>query len=118
MAKPELGTKRCCISCAAKFFDLNKDPIVCPKCTAVFAPPRPDPIRSQRLPDRRPWSPQKVTVPKEPEEIASLEGTNAETNSPTPEAEEVDGDVLLLDDQEGELDTTEVIDADIEKDDT
>jgi uncharacterized protein (TIGR02300 family) len=32
VAKPELGNKRQCQSCGAKFFDLNRDPIVCPKC--------------------------------------------------------------------------------------
>ncbi|MBO0711819.1 MAG: TIGR02300 family protein, partial [Acetobacteraceae bacterium] len=32
MAKAELGTKRLCANCGAKFYDLNKDPIVCPKC--------------------------------------------------------------------------------------
>ena len=36
MAKPELGTKRLCGSCGAKFYDLAKDPIVCPKCGTVF----------------------------------------------------------------------------------
>ena len=36
MAKPELGTKRQCQNCGTKFFDLNKDPIVCPKCGTVF----------------------------------------------------------------------------------
>jgi uncharacterized protein (TIGR02300 family) len=36
VAKPELGTKRLCGSCGAKFYDLNKDPIVCPKCDTVF----------------------------------------------------------------------------------
>ena len=36
MAKPELGAKRQCQSCATKFYDLNKDPIVCPKCGAIF----------------------------------------------------------------------------------
>jgi uncharacterized protein (TIGR02300 family) len=36
VAKPELGSKRQCQSCGAKFFDLNKDPIVCPKCGTVF----------------------------------------------------------------------------------
>lgn len=36
MAKAELGTKRLCGSCGAKFYDLNKDPIVCPKCATVF----------------------------------------------------------------------------------
>ena len=36
MAKPELGTKRLCSNCGAKFYDLNKDPIVCPKCHTVM----------------------------------------------------------------------------------
>jgi len=36
VAKPELGAKRQCQNCGAKFFDLNKDPIVCPKCGAIF----------------------------------------------------------------------------------
>ncbi len=36
MAKPELGAKRQCQACGAKFFDLNKDPIICPKCGTVF----------------------------------------------------------------------------------
>ena len=36
MAKPELGGKRQCQTCSTKFFDLNKDPILCPHCGAVF----------------------------------------------------------------------------------
>jgi uncharacterized protein (TIGR02300 family) len=32
MAKPELGTKRICVSCGAHFYDLLKVPAVCPKC--------------------------------------------------------------------------------------
>jgi uncharacterized protein (TIGR02300 family) len=39
VAKSELGTKRLCASCGAKFYDLNKDPIVCPKCETVFVVP-------------------------------------------------------------------------------
>ncbi len=39
MAKPELGSKRQCQNCGAKFFDLNRDPILCPKCGANFQPP-------------------------------------------------------------------------------
>ena len=33
MAKPELGNKRVCTSCSARFYDLNKQPAVCPKCS-------------------------------------------------------------------------------------
>ena len=36
MAKPELGLKRQCASCSTKFFDMNRNPIVCPKCGTVF----------------------------------------------------------------------------------
>ena len=36
MAKPELGMKRQCLSCSTKFYDLNKDPILCPKCGSPF----------------------------------------------------------------------------------
>jgi uncharacterized protein (TIGR02300 family) len=32
MAKPELGLKRVCVSCGTKFYDLTKNPAVCPKC--------------------------------------------------------------------------------------
>ena len=33
MAKPELGTKRICVACNTKFYDLCKTPAVCPKCS-------------------------------------------------------------------------------------
>jgi uncharacterized protein (TIGR02300 family) len=29
---PNLGKKRTCQSCEARFFDLNKNPAICPKC--------------------------------------------------------------------------------------
>lgn len=32
MAKPELGTKRVCVACGARFYDLTKQPAICPKC--------------------------------------------------------------------------------------
>ncbi|PPR60709.1 MAG: hypothetical protein CFH10_01422 [Alphaproteobacteria bacterium MarineAlpha4_Bin2] len=36
MAKPEWGKKRTCQNCGAKYYDLQKDPPVCPKCETVF----------------------------------------------------------------------------------
>ena len=36
MSKAELGVKRRCLSCNKPFFDLNRAPIVCPSCDAVF----------------------------------------------------------------------------------
>ena len=32
MVKPELGSKRVCVSCSAKFYDLGRQPPACPKC--------------------------------------------------------------------------------------
>lgn len=34
--KAARGTKRVCQSCGNKFYDLNRDPIICPICQAVF----------------------------------------------------------------------------------
>ncbi|RED46112.1 TIGR02300 family protein [Aestuariispira insulae] len=38
MAKPEWGLKRTCLSCGAKFYDLQRNPIDCPKCDSPFDP--------------------------------------------------------------------------------
>ena len=32
MVKAAWGTKRSCQNCSARFYDLNKNPITCPKC--------------------------------------------------------------------------------------
>jgi uncharacterized protein (TIGR02300 family) len=32
MAKPELGSKRVCVACNTRFYDLGKAPAICPKC--------------------------------------------------------------------------------------
>jgi uncharacterized protein (TIGR02300 family) len=46
MAKPELGTKRLCVSCGARFYDLTKQPAVCPKCGTEQPPEQPRPRRT------------------------------------------------------------------------
>jgi uncharacterized protein (TIGR02300 family) len=38
LAKTDLGAKQSCPSCGAKFYDLNRRPAVCPKCTTSFDP--------------------------------------------------------------------------------
>src|SRR5271166_5801246 len=38
VANPEWGTKRICQSCGTKFYDLQREPIVCPKCRSEFDP--------------------------------------------------------------------------------
>ncbi len=34
--KAKRGTKRLCGGCSAKFYDLGRDPIICPLCETVF----------------------------------------------------------------------------------
>lgn len=38
MVKPEWGAKRVCQSCGARFYDFQRQPILCPACGATFEP--------------------------------------------------------------------------------
>ena len=38
MTNPEWGRKRICHACGAMFYDMRRDPIVCPKCDTKFDP--------------------------------------------------------------------------------
>ncbi|MGC2079007.1 MAG: TIGR02300 family protein [Xanthobacteraceae bacterium] len=131
MAKPELGTKRLCASCGAKFYDLNKDPIRCPKCGAAYeVVVATRPVRSQAAP--RPQVPEEAPAP-EPQEVetVSLEEAEAEAQGaakkPAPaeagieEDEEVDmddsldnDDTFIEEQEEEDTDVTDIIGGDIE----
>ena len=62
MANPALGTKRICSGCAAKFYDLGKEPIVCPTCETVFVIPKPEPARGRRYAPRSLYDPNAQVV--------------------------------------------------------
>ena len=36
MAKPEWGSKRICPSCGTRYYDLQREPVICPKCATPF----------------------------------------------------------------------------------
>lgn len=55
LVKADLGTKRVCPSCSARFYDLRKRPIECPKCAFAFEP---ETLYKQRRP--RPVEPEKT----------------------------------------------------------
>ena len=76
MAKPEWGTKRVCQNCGAKYYDLQKDPIVCPKCGTVFDPD--SLLRSRRT--RPTAKPEAVKTPK-PEAAAVAKPDDAEAGA-------------------------------------
>ncbi len=134
MAKPELGTKRICGSCGAKFYDLSKDPIVCPKCGTVFevvvpvSRARPEPAAARVMPVAA-----AAVAAKEPEvevaesegtEFVSLEDADAEAQGKKPaagDAAEGEDDIEVADDEpiddaafieeqeEGDADVTDII---------
>ena len=65
MVKAELGTKRTCPSCGARFYDLLKNPIVCPKCAVSF-------IAATLLPSKGDF-PGQAQAPKPREVVAEPE---------------------------------------------
>ena len=82
MVKPEWGVKRICNSCSAPFYDLRKDPIVCPKCGATYDPEAI--LKSRRT--RAPVVEEKAAAPS-----PAILDEEAETEAPeTEEAEEVE----------------------------
>ena len=119
MTKPELGTKRIC-SCGARFCDLNKSPIVCPKCAAVFVPPAPVLARPRRVMYPPPAPAKKTAMPDVPAELVSLEETDDATERIEALTEGLDdkkgdGGFIVPEDQDEEEDATGIIGDDINK---
>jgi uncharacterized protein (TIGR02300 family) len=125
VAKPDLGTKRVCGGCGAKFYDLNRTPIICPKCETVFVPvvaaPR---TRTEAAKAAAPVA--EAVVPETADaEFVSLEDAEAEqqgkkTAGKAEEGDEGGDDTLddaaFIEEQEESGDVTDIIgDTPIEK---
>jgi len=112
MAKPAWGLKRTCQSCGAHFYDMKRDPIICPKCATVFDPESMQRTRRGRstaaTPKPAPRSPVPpvVEVPGEPAG-AELEDAGLEIAEEEGEADAVIEDTEDL--PEDEADVNEVI---------
>jgi uncharacterized protein (TIGR02300 family) len=48
VAVVDRGTKRRCSACGAPFYDLNKDPVICPKCHSPYVAAARVPVRALR----------------------------------------------------------------------
>lgn len=85
--KPEWGTKRLCQSCGAPFYDMRRNPIVCPKCGTTFDPevftkvrrarPQPAEVEPKRPPPKKPALEEEEELAAEGEEadeFADIEG--------------------------------------------
>ena len=96
MAKPELGSKRVCVQCGTRFYDLLKQPAICPKCGAEQPPEQP------RL--RRP--PSAIIEDKRPKKAVAPELEDADI--------EVVEDADVIEDAADLEDDADTLDADIE----
>ena len=86
MAKPELGMKRVCVSCNSKFYDLMKQPAICPKCGTEQPAEQPRPRRTGGNVAEEKRRPKIIPVP-------GLEDAEVEGAEPVAE-EEAEEDVL------------------------
>lgn len=96
MAKPEWGTKRICPNCGARYYDLRKDPPVCPSCGTTFDPEAL--LKSRRA---RP-APVEEVVKKAPADTEDEEET---VDAGDGELEEAD-DEVAVDDLDEDADET------------
>jgi uncharacterized protein (TIGR02300 family) len=120
VAKIELGTKRQCQNCGAKFFDLNKDPIVCPKCGTVFQGAA---ARAQRAPQKDEEEEEEAVAPAGIE-LVSLEEADVGDEKVAVvadddievEDDEAAEDTFLEEEEEDEDDVAALIDGDIAND--
>jgi uncharacterized protein (TIGR02300 family) len=117
--------KRQCMNCGAKFYDLMRSPIVCPKCGTTFQAAAPVAARAAA-----PAAVARRPVEEEPEveaagpELVSLEEVEAGEAEKDPVIEddiEVAADVggedtFLEAEEEGDDDVAGLIDGDIEDD--
>ena len=124
MAKPELGTKRLCSGCGAKFYDLNKDPILCPKCGTAFVVSTPvsrraDTAAAAAASAAAAKSKEAVVEPETQDaEFVSLEDADNEAQGKKGAAEEGDDDLeieeteeapFIEEQEEGDDDVTDII---------
>jgi uncharacterized protein (TIGR02300 family) len=93
VAKAEWGLKRTCLSCGAKFYDMMRAPILCPKCGATFDP-------EVQLKARR----AKVPPPK----AAPVEEVEAAEAEPAAEGKEEEEEAVMEDTSELGQDSDDV----------
>ncbi len=124
MAKPELGLKRQCMSCGAKFYDLNKDPAVCPKCGTAYQATAMSRVAAPVVARAPAPDEDEAEIEAVGPEMVSLDEVEAgENEKDIPVDDDIDvaddvadDDTFLEEEEEGEDDVADLIDGDIEDD--
>jgi uncharacterized protein (TIGR02300 family) len=101
LVKADLGTKRACPSCAARFYDLSKRPIECPKCGFSFEPEVLFKQRRGRQPEL-PQAPAAAAETEDEEEEEEAEETEAEAEEEAETVEEAPLNVAATGEDEEE----------------
>jgi uncharacterized protein (TIGR02300 family) len=110
VAKPEWGAKRECRSCGARFYDLHRDTIVCPKCGTIHEIEVPKPRAQAPKEVKEPVRPPPPPVAAAQPEAAAAEGEEALGAADDEEEEEFIEDAAEL----AEEDVALEIDGEIE----
>ena len=116
MAKPEWGVKRTCLSCGVRYYDMRRDPILCPKCGVEFLPEAA--LRPRRT--ARPIVEKVVVAEKIAAKLSTEVEREAEAETPEDEIEKIVDDNLLSEvDEAAEDDEDSVIEdtSDLGEDD-
>lgn len=92
MSKPARGTKRVCPSCAARFYDLDRSPIVCPVCQSAYQ------VSPSRRSERVAAAPVAVKKPEVVKPEAPAPKQRAEVS--LEEAEETGAEIPIEEDEE------------------
>jgi uncharacterized protein (TIGR02300 family) len=108
LGKTDLGAKQSCPNCGAKFYDLNRRPAVCPKCTTSFDPAE-EGVRAKRGRSRVSAHDPSYEDDEEAEDKKKAKSGDDDEDEEAEETPEIDAEAeaepLVVDDEE-DADTT------------
>ncbi len=115
LVKADLGIKRVCPQCAARFYDLQKRPIECPKCQFSFEPESLYKQRRARQPEAAAVAPIAAEAEDEVEQEETEEAESEEIVETVPDEAPVamseDDDEIVEEEPEPESAGMSVVDA-------
>jgi uncharacterized protein (TIGR02300 family) len=126
VAKIDLGTKRLCPNCGARYYDLNKAPPVCPKCGTVFVVTTPKSRPQEPQPKAKVEEPvvvqpdpvaETISLEEADEELAGSKSAKADEEDEDVEVEAEDDDNAFLEEDEDEGDDVTAIIGDVDEED-